>query len=726
MTLLRYRMLKKQIAIWVLLALSGKSSLAAHEADSTSKEVINDEYLEDEFGHDQFGDFYGSDEFINIATGIQQNINKAPAVASVITAEQIKQSGARNLIDALKMIPGLNISRSSQAMSPKFNFRGITSTYGPQTLVMIDGVPTKSVVRGDNHVVWGEFPVNSISRIEIIRGPGSALYGADAFAGVINIITHSTENLQKSEVGFGFGSDNSKNGWFKTGMQSGDFQAGISVEYLSSNGSKEIIETDAQTIFDDLAEQLFNLPAVSHAPGGTNLGFDALDLFLKAKYQRVNLGVSLQHRGNVGTGQGISEALDPHGKFGGDKLMIDLSHETIRMDNDWKITSHFNYYQSTQEIEKNINLLPPGTLFGAFPDGIIGNPGWKESTTIFEVNADYTGWPDHQLTVGTGYIIQDLYEVTESKNFLSDLSPNPSGLVDVSDTDDVFMPEYDRNNKYLLVQNIWKFAPDWELTMGIRYDDYSDFGSTTNPRVALVWSGSLKSTTKFLYGRAFRAPGFAELLTVNNPVSLGNPSIQPETIDSFELAYSYRHDDRHTSNINLFHYKIEDFITFVPDEFAPTATAQNVGKRTGYGIEAETGFDIHRDISVKANYSYVKAKDDLVNDDVGDYPNHQLKAELLWQINPNWSLFVNTAFIGERKRTYFDQRKALDGYIDLGFNLNYQNYAGWRVSLSIDNALDDEILEPSIGPGEHDGSVNIPGDLPLSGIQYNFKIAKSL
>ncbi|MCC2604249.1 TonB-dependent receptor plug domain-containing protein [Planctobacterium marinum] len=710
----------------VLLAIYGQSSAIFAASPMLQESDINDDYLEDDFGDDQFGDFYGSEEFISIATGTQQAIEKAPAVASVITAEQIRQSGARNLIDALKMVPGLNISRSSQAMGPKFNFRGITSTYSPQTLLMLNGVPTKSVVRGDNHIVWGEYPINSISRIEIIRGPGSALYGADAFAGVINIITFSPEELQQAEAGAGFGSDKTHNAWFKTGFSKGDLKTGMSVEFLESDGSDETIDYDAQSPLDELARDLFDLEPVSNAPGGTNLGFRALDAYLNAEYNDFDLGISYQDRAKVGTGQGISEALDPNGKFGSYKLMIDFRYETLRLANEWKFSGHFNYYRSTQEIERNLNLLPPGTLFGAFPNGIIGNPEWKEDTTTFEIRADFSGWADHHLVLGTGYVVQDLFEVRESKNFFPDLSPNPNGLVDVSDTDEIFIPEFDRNNKFLLVQDIWQLAPDWELTAGIRYDDYSDFGSAVNPRLSLVWSSSLKSTTKFLYGRAFRAPSFAEILTVNNPVALGNPEIDPESIDSLELAYSYRHNDKHTSSINAFYYKIDDFITFVPDQGAPTSTAQNVGEISGYGLEAETGLSLNDYVSMKVNYSFVRSTDDLVEDDVGEYPNHQVKAELLWQITDSWSLHSTAAFIGKRKRSPLDQRESLSGYSDVGFNLHYTGNEGWNVSFSVDNLLDEIILEPSTGPSTEGGAVNIPGDLPLSGLTAMIKVSKQL
>lgn len=687
--------------------------------NSNEEELITDQ-LEDEFG-----DFYGSHDFISIATGSQKTLVKAPAIASVITAEQIKQSGARKIIDALKMVPGLHISQNSQAMAPKFQFRGITSTFAPQTLLMINGIPTKSAVRGDNHIVWGEFPINSVSRIEIIRGPGSALYGADAFAGVINIITKDVQELSLTDVGAGIGTQNSKSAWFNTGFMLDDFELGVSMEFLSSDGLGEVIERDAQTAIDEIAAgQGFS--SVSYAPGHTNTGFDAFDLLIDSNFKRLSLNIMYQDRTDVGTGQGISEALDPVGKIGGYKLLVDLSYELPTVSDDWNVKTQLSYYGSEQAIEKNINLLPPGTLFGAFPNGVIGNPGWKEKTTRFEISADYFGINSHNMTISSGYVEQDLYQVTETKNFLPDLTPSPVGIIDVTDTPDIFTPESKRHSQFILLQDIWQLAPDWELTTGIRYDHYSDFGTTMNPRLSLVWSSSLKSNTKFLIGQAYRAPNFAELLSVNNPVSIGNPDLKPEHIDSFELAYNYRHDDNHTSSINFFYYKIEDFITFVPDAGRPTNTAQNVGERTGYGLEIETGFSPNKNVSVKANYSYVKAQDDNIRDDVGDYPNHLLKAQLLWQINQNWRLYSDANLVGTRKRSPMDARSDLDGFNEVGLNLQYTTNNGYQLSLSVENLFNENIREPSTGPSIQNGPVNIPFDIPLGSKEVMLRVSKSL
>lgn len=674
---------------------------------------------------DELGDFYGDDYFVSIATGTKKSIDKAPAIASVITANDMALQGVRNLSEALSLVPGLNVSHSSQLMAPKFNFRGITSTFSPQTLLMVNGIPLSSIVRGDNHIVWGEYPIHSIARIEIIRGPGSALYGADAFAGVINIISKGQEDIEKDTVGLSAGSFSGKSAWLNVGSKLADWELGLSMEYSSSDGHNNKIAIDAQNGLDQLADTLFGLPPVSVAPGQVNVGFQAFDTFLRAKNSGLSINLGLQDRSDVGTGQGVAEALDPHGKFGGQKFLFDLNYSSEQIITDWKVDAQFSYYRSTQEIEKDLHLFPPGTFFGAFPDGLSGNPGWKEDNLKASIKAEYTRIDNHSVTLGAGYSDIDLFEVTETKNFFPDISPRPNGLEDVSDTAEVFLPEVKRYSHFLYVQDIWQLAPDWELTAGLRYDDYSDFGSTVNPRLALVWSSSLQSTTKFLFGRAFRAPSVAELFVVNNPVSLGNPNLAPETIDTFELGYSLKHNVKYRTNINTFYYQIDDFITFVPDPGASTATAQNVGKREGYGIEIETGIDLSEQVSLKANYSYVKATDEILDTDVGDYPNHQLKMLLNWMISKDWNLNVTVNLVGERRRTPFDSRESLDGYSDLAFNLSYINSSsGWQVSLSGRNILDDDIFEPSIGPSTAGGGTNIPFDLPQSGATFYLSVAK--
>jgi iron complex outermembrane receptor protein len=672
------------------------------------------EELDEDLG-DELADFYGDEEFVSIATGTKQQVNKAPAVATVITSSQIIAMGARNLTEVLDTVPGLHASRSGQLLAPEYWFRGITSTFNPHTLMMINGVSTKSVVRGDNHIVWGEFPIHSIERIEIIRGPGSALYGADAFSGVINIITKKNSSTTASnEIGGMVGSFGTQNIWSNNVFSYKGWKFATNFEYLVSDGYEGIINSDAQTNIDAFGATI-GAPPVSLAPGRLSTQFKAFDVWFSGENDHMSFDIGLLNKFDVGSGLGATEVLDSNGQEKGYKNILSFSSKPIQLSDAFSITTQLSYYASSQEIEKDFLLFPEGSFFGAFPDGFIGNPGWQEETTKAEIDLKYSGFKSTNLLFGLGYERQNLYEVTESKNFLADLTPRPGGLEDVSDTSEVYLAEADRESNFLYLQSVSQLAPDWELTFGGRYDDYSDFGSSFNPRAALVWSTTQKITTKFLYGKAFRAPSFAELLTVNNPIALGNLSLSPETIDTYEVAFNYKNSAEFSMDINLFNYKIEDFITFVGDSNGQTATAQNVGQRTGRGLEASVSYSMKNNLKLIANTAYVKATDDLLNDDVGEYPNLQSYFRLEWNVNDNWNLNSQVSIIGSRERVPDDVRKKLDGNITAFVSTSYKfNESNTNLELLVSNLFDEDVREPS-SSNQTFGQTNIPNDLPQQG-----------
>ena len=707
---LRFQIYKVVCMLFARKVLTSTIVLALSCIAFTSAANVNN-YVELE---ESLADFYGDEEFISLATGSKKLVKKAPSVASVITAEDIHNMGARNLSEVLDTVPGLHVSKSGQNMAPEFWFRGISTTFTPQTLFMVNGTSTKSVVRGDNHTVWGEYPIHAIERIEIIRGPGSALYGADAFSGVINIITKKIDKNRATEVGVKGGSFNTINTWFNSQFELGNWQFAANFEYLSSDGYEGKVAADAQSAFDD-SGQAFGVPAVSLAPGFLNVGFDAIDVWLGAENDLFNIDVGIQDRSNVETGQGALEALDDYGQSSSNKFIASVSLKEMELFKDYFMTIKGSFYGSNQRIEEDLRLLPAGAFSGGFPDGLIGNPAWKEETTHVEINARYTGFTSTEISFGSGYERQNLYQVTESKNFFADFSPRPNGVEDVSDTDEVFMPEADRESHFIYVQGVMQLAPDWELTAGGRFDEYTDIGSTANPRLALVWSTSLNLTTKFLYGRAFRAPSFAELLTLNNPVALGNPNLTPENIDTVELAFNYRYSPELSLDFNIYRYEIEDLITFVQDGNTGTATAQNQGQRSGQGFEASLIYHYNDDLVFFSNLAYVQAEDDIVKSNVGEHPSLQAYARAEWQLTERFKLNSQLSYIANRSRVPGDTRAELDDYTLVNITANYQlAVKGMHLEMSVVNLFDDDIREPS-SANITAGQVNIPNDLPQAG-----------
>lgn len=472
---------------------------------------------------------FGEEEFLSIATGQKQLIAKAPAVASVITAEDIETLGASTLEEVLETVPGVHVSLSSTYLSPIYSIRGIYTDKNPQVLMLVNGVPLTNAHFGDRGG-RSSFPVRDIARIEVIRGPGSAVYGADALAGVINVITKSAEQIGGTEFGVRAGSFDTTEGWLLNGTQWGELEVAFSLQTLSTDGDDgRRVGSDAQSVFDAATAPFF--ASVSRAPGPLETGNpEAIDLRLDLKYRNLQLRAWNWRQDNTGVGPGLALALDPKGGADGDNYLFDLSYQIRDIAPDTTLELRAAYMDIN--IQTKQTLFPAGAVLPIgddgnlninqfslvrFSDGYIGNPEFYEEHTRLDAILNWNGLEKHSIRVATGYN-QQQESGRETKNFgpgVLDINDRrcraPLCVVDgtltnVSHTPYIFIEDQDRDVWYASLQDQWQIANDWNLTAGVRYDDYSDFGSTVNPRVALVWDTSTDLTTKLLYGRAFRAP----------------------------------------------------------------------------------------------------------------------------------------------------------------------------------------------------------------------------
>jgi len=655
---------------------------------------------------------------VSIATGDKQSIARAPSVTSVITAQDIEAIGARDIDEALEAVPGLHMAREPLGYKPVYTIRGMYSDNNREVLVLINGIPLTSVYTGNRGLVWGGMPVNAIARIEVIRGPGSAVYGADAFGGVINIITKSKEDIDGTEMGVRAGSFSTGDAWILHGEQWAGFDVALALEYQTTDGQREVIDADAQTSYDNAPDTNASL-----APGPVNLQGDNVDIRLDVLRGNWQLRAGYQGRRNMGTGAGVAHALDPNGHHSADRINADLTYHNQEFTRYWDVTAQFSVFNTAFEAKRDHRLFPPGAFGGTYPDGFIGNPGTSERHTRFDTSGFYSGFMKHLIRIGTGYHTGDFYKSTETKNFGTEPStglPLPPGspVINVSDTSAAFIQERERKAWYLSLQDTWSFAPDWEFTAGLRYDHYSDFGKTVNPRLALVWQPFPDFASKLLYGSAFRAPAFVDLYNANNPLTLGNPDLKPETIKTWELAFDYRATNNLHLAMNLFNYDATDKILFIPDAGGNTATAQNAGKQDGHGIELEARWKPTTKSSLLVNYAFQKATDE--NDHhIGNAPQHSAYLRTDWLLYPNWYLDTQVNWIAKRKRTPSDYRTPIDDYTTMDLTLRYKDIkqGNWNFAVGVRNLVDADVREPSPGPGLSD-IVTIPNDLPLAGRNY--------
>jgi iron complex outermembrane receptor protein len=651
---------------------------------------------------------YGDKSSVSIATGSQQPLRRAPAVATVITAEDIAAMGAVDLDQVLETVPGIHVSRNNQVYNPLYVIRGIYSEFNPQTLMLQNGVPMTTLFVGNRGLGWGGLSVQNIARIEIIRGPGSALYGADAYSGVINIITKNAAEVRGTEVGLRAGSFNTRDGWVQHGGKLGPFDVATYLRVGHTDGFKRIITADAQTSLD----QLFGTNA-SLAPGPVNLGYDAVDGSLDLSYDKVRLRAGYKLRDNMGTGAGVGSALDPVGKNRTERINADLSWNDIDIAQDWRMNLGASAFRYVQHFDPPLQVFPPGAFGGAFPTGMFGAPNTWERQLRLSAIATYSGFANHNLRFGLGHDDLNLYRTQEFKNFTLNAglpAPTPGGAVIEFPVADSFLAPHRRKVTYAYAQDEWNFAKDWALTAGIRRDQYSDTGGTTNPRVALVWDASLDLTAKLLYGRAFRAPSFTEQYSINNPVIIGNPNLKPETISTLEAAFSWQARADTKVNLNLFRYTMKNMIRAVPNAVAGTgSTFNNVGGQNGRGMELELVWDARRNLQLSGNYSYQRSIDETTNQDAGYAPHHHLYVRADWRFAGGWLLSPQINWVADRKRAAGDTRPPVPDYQTVDLTLRTARGKNqWDFTASIGNLFNADVREPSLAPGA------IPNDLPMA------------
>lgn len=656
-------------------------------------------------------ELYGDEEMVSIATGSSKPIYIAPAVASVITAKQIEAMGARTLDEVLETVPGLHVSLSkTNRLNSVYSIRGIHTSESPQLLMLMNGLPFPYLFSGSRPQNF-QLPVTAIARIEVLRGPGSAVYGADAFSGVVNIITKTVGDIDGTTAGTRYGSFNSRDFWLQHGNQLGDIDAIFTLEWQKSDGDRDrIVNSDLQSLFD---------PSVSNAPGPLDTRYDVLDMHLDLQWGDWTLSNWYWLQDNMGVGAGGAQALDPAGYDNSKSLLVNLGWKNNDLVQNWNFSADLNYHY--MKSRTHFVLLPEGTTVPIgtdgnllsyapytvtnFPNGVIGNPGTTDHATGLDLAATKTDIPDHRLRIGVGVRHQKL-EASETKNFGPGITIGT--LTDVTDTPYVFVENRNRTLWYLSLQDEWDLADDWELTGGVRYDHYSDFGSTINPRLALVWATRYNLTSKLLYGRAFRAPSFSVLYSQNNPAGVGNPDLDPETIDTLELAFDYRPTFAIQTNLSIFTYQAKKLIDYLPDANGVTKTAQNANDQNGYGFELEANWKQSNKLNLSASYAWQHSEDADTGHRVADAPGQQLTLAADWKFLPDWLLHPQLNWVADRHREFGDTRPKIDDYVLVDLSLRRTDLWGhFELTLVARNLFDEDAREPS-------RSV-IPDDFPLEG-----------
>lgn len=451
---------------------------------------------------------YGDKTTVAIAAGKSQPLRRAPALATVTTAEEISAMGAHDLDEVLESVPGMHVSVEALLYGPKYALRGIGVGGSSPTKIpfMLNGAPITTSFSQNIGVSFARTPVTNISRIEAIRDLGSALYGADAYAGFVNVVTKSFSDTLGAEIGLHIGTQQTKNAWFQYGGKIGSIGIAAFVSTEDTGGINEIINADAATRNDGIFKKRSSM-----APGLANNWHKVLNSGIDFVYENYRRTYLCKARRNS-TGAGTVATLNNVGYSLGIQNLLSLAWNDRNFRKDLALGASHSFSNSSDETPDRVVFLPAGTKLptGLFPNGLICGPNRWEIQLRFSAFTSYTELKDHQIRIGHGHDDLNLYKAKTFKSFFSNAvgTPVPNGSVEyLTDIQPHIRPTR-RKVGYINLQNEWGINKDLALIAGVRHDQYSYFGRTTAPLLALVCDTSKVVTAKRLFGREFRASSF--------------------------------------------------------------------------------------------------------------------------------------------------------------------------------------------------------------------------
>lgn len=536
----------------------------------------------------------------------EQLVTEAPAVVTVISAKEIKQMGARNLMDVLKTVPGFNILQDSNEHLSVM--RGVYASANQKFLVLRDGHRL-------NGWMWNvcehdeSLTLANVKRVEVIRGPGASIYGSAALTAVVNIITEDGGDIDGLKVNIGAGSPSHQKGDFVYGKRyDEDSDLMIFGSYYESKGERAYVpkERDASSV-----------PINGHEY--VDRRDPNYDIGLKLREGKFLFSASLRN----------SDYMNPRANSG--QLI------------DWNIIQIVNYKQIFRT--GHVNFLYEDKVF-------------KDSTVKFRHYWDALYWYSWQLlkpereyephpyprmfywdvegySYGLEYSIsfplwngdilvgfqpegRKLLDSTSSRNYSTEYTNTPALQVDspIKEGGEYYLAGY--------IQAEHNVTKRLKSNFGLRYDYYKDVGGSVNPRLALIYEPFNTLFWKILYGKSFLNPSYFYRYVTGAMGYYGGPDLKPEIMNSYQTEISKYFKDRVVIKVGYFYNILEDLVA--PDK--STWTYKNYGKITINGVETETKIKIIRAIAINANHTYQKPIENKTDESrmkdgaIQDVPTH--------------------------------------------------------------------------------------------------------
>jgi outer membrane receptor protein involved in Fe transport len=619
--------------------------------------------------------FGEEDVTIEAATKTSIPLSKAPGSVSVITARQIRESGARTIPELLRLVSGVNVRWNPMVQT--IDMRGFgENPFTNRVLLLIDGVPYNDWNQGGfpQHPGLDFFVLQNVKRLEVLKGPGSALYGENAFWGVINIVTLSGEDLEGGELdGYGGGVRDTASGGLRWGRKVGQGSVFLSAKYLRSQLPTEFWMDDKDV----------------HWKGS--------DLFAKGTYKGLQASYYRHEDKMGGFDDPIPiEGLPPTTAFkSASEVGQTVDIAAVRFDQDPK--DRKVAFSATGSYAHRL-----GTHCAAC-HAATQNPAFSTQEShgyqlLGDTHVAIRAIPHNDILVG----LEERH--VDAGQHVHELSSTALSL-----------DEYSYSKLAAYVQDQISLAKDKvTLVGGLRYDAKTAlFPEEYSPRVSLVVNPTEPLVLRAGYGTAFRFPNFSELAqdtwfinvdagipgfpVIPLAVFKPNPTMLPEEARSLDGGLEYRFSASVSGKVDFYHTRLKHFVVistnFVPPPGTPTIGFENQpADATIDGVETELRWNVSSKTTGFVNYAYQKDKQDGIGVDssghsfefvyspenkinvgvfLGPFSGLRGSFELSWKdkyLGPGAYNFIRS---GATDPALLFQSKVLDGYTLVNAKLTY-------------------------------------------------------
>ena len=529
-------------------------------------------------------------ENVVTATRFSQQVTEAPASMSVITSDDIRRYGYRTLADVLRSVPGMYVTYDRN-----YSYLGVRGfsrpgDYNSRFLLMIDGHRLNDSVF-DTAAIGTEFPldIDLIDHIEVMRGPGSSLYGSNAFFGVINIITRTAEDVGR-ELSASGGDHETWSGRASYGA-------------TSDSGQKLLI---SGTGYDSAGQRLY-FPEYAATPSSGHTdhsdGDSSKSIYARFSHDNVTLtGLFSSREKGIPTGAYQTVFNDPATRTTDERGYLNLGYQRAYSDTLEVSAQLFydHYHYDGTYMTDNAASAATRNL-----DTALGS-SWGADTVVTFIPV-----PGNRLSLGL-----------ESRQSLAQNQKNV-------EADPYFINLDDQRSSLNwggFIQDEYHLLKPLRITVGFRYDNYDSFDSVS-PRAALVYTPVETTALKLLYGEAFRAPNAYERYYQDGTTAIANPELKPEKIRTVDAIWEQYFLDNYRTSLGGFYYRVTDLISQTTDN-AGMLVYRNIDAAEAVGVAASLEGFWQSGLKGRLSYNWQLATDVTTGAQLSNSPRHLATANV--------------------------------------------------------------------------------------------------